>query len=204
MARNFCASRCWCSWRTPHYVCADAVHCRPSNPARAAGGGGEGKQIFATTCAACHGLDGAGGEHGPDISHRREVQGLSDNALQQIIRGGVPGTGMPAFRSLSDTQVKAVVRYLRSLQGQGSNGRGFRRPQEWQGHFLWQGRLFAVPHGEGRGRIHRLGSFQLRQHAFGRATFAMRLPIPTGISILESARWPSPRGRPDPDRSGTE
>ena len=85
---------------------------------KAAGGAGEGKQIFATTCAACHGLDGAGGEHGPDISHRREVQGLTDQALQQIVRTGVPGTGMPAFRSLSDAQVKAVVRYLRTLQGQ--------------------------------------------------------------------------------------
>jgi len=83
-----------------------------------AGGAGEGKQIFATTCAACHGLDGAGGENGPDISHRREVQGLSDKALLQIVRRGVPGTGMPAFGSLSDDQVKAVVGYLRSLQGQ--------------------------------------------------------------------------------------
>jgi putative heme-binding domain-containing protein len=87
---------------------------------KVAGGAGEGKQIFATTCAACHGLDGAGGEHGPDISHRREVQGLTDPALQQIVRGGVPGTGMPAFRSLSEAHVKAVVRYLRSLQGQGA------------------------------------------------------------------------------------
>lgn len=87
---------------------------------KAANGAGEGKQIFATTCAACHGLDGAGGEHGPDISHRREVQGLTDQRLQQIIRGGIPGTGMPAFRSLSESQVKAVVRHLRSLQGQGA------------------------------------------------------------------------------------
>ena len=85
---------------------------------KAAGGAGEGKQIFATTCAACHGLDGAGGEHGPDISHRREIQGLPDKALRQIVRQGVPGTGMPAFGSLSDIQVQAVVRYLRSLQGQ--------------------------------------------------------------------------------------
>ncbi|MGZ4730807.1 MAG: c-type cytochrome [Terriglobales bacterium] len=87
---------------------------------KAAGGAVEGKQIFITSCAACHGLDGGGGEHGPDISHRREVQRLSDKSLLQIVQGGVPGTGMPAFGSLGADQVKAVVRYLRSLQGQAS------------------------------------------------------------------------------------
>jgi cytochrome c oxidase cbb3-type subunit III len=78
----------------------------------------EGKQIFATTCAACHGLDGGGGERGPDISHRREVQRLSDKALLQIVREGVPGTRMPAFGSLGNSSTQSVVRYLRSLQGQ--------------------------------------------------------------------------------------
>lgn len=77
----------------------------------------EGKQIFVTTCAACHGLDGGGGEHAPDISHRQEVQRRSDKALLQIVRQGVPGTGMPAFGSLTLAQAQAVVRYLRTLQG---------------------------------------------------------------------------------------
>ena len=77
-----------------------------------------GKQIFATTCAACHGLDGGGGERGPDISRRREVQRLPDKALLQIVREGVPATGMPAFGSLGAARIHAVVRYLRSLQGQ--------------------------------------------------------------------------------------
>ncbi len=77
-----------------------------------------GKQIFATTCAACHGLDGGGGERGPDISHRREVQRLSDKALLQVVREGVPGTRMPAFGSLGNSSTQSVVRYLRSLQGQ--------------------------------------------------------------------------------------
>jgi cytochrome c oxidase cbb3-type subunit III len=77
-----------------------------------------GKQIFATTCAACHGLDGGGGERGPDISRRREVQRLPDKALLQIVREGVPATAMPAFGSLGAARIHAVVRYLRSLQGQ--------------------------------------------------------------------------------------
>ncbi len=103
---------------------------------KATGGAGEGKQIFATTCAACHGLDGAGGEHGPDIAHRREIQSLTDKALQQVVRGGVPGTGMPAFRSLSDAQVKAVVRYLRSLQGLGAAAEVSGNPRQGQAIFF--------------------------------------------------------------------
>jgi cytochrome c oxidase cbb3-type subunit III len=78
----------------------------------------EGKQIFSTTCAACHGLDGGGGERGPDISHRREIQRLSNKALIQIVHDGVPGTRMPAFGSLGTSSIQSVIRYLRSLQGE--------------------------------------------------------------------------------------
>jgi cytochrome c oxidase cbb3-type subunit 3 len=35
----------------------------------------------------------------------------------RIVREGVPGTGMPAFHSLANSDVKAVVTYLRTLQG---------------------------------------------------------------------------------------
>jgi cytochrome c oxidase cbb3-type subunit 3 len=80
-------------------------------------GANAGKQIFTSTCAACHGLDGGGGEHGPDISRRQEVQRLSDDTLMQIVRDGIPATGMPAFGSLGTENVQAVVNYLRSLQG---------------------------------------------------------------------------------------
>lgn len=79
-----------------------------------------GQQTFATICANCHGLDGRGGERGPDIAVRPDVRQLSDAALTQIIRAGVPGTGMPGFRTLGDAGIQAVVRYLRDLQGRGA------------------------------------------------------------------------------------
>jgi cytochrome c oxidase cbb3-type subunit 3 len=77
----------------------------------------EGQRIFASTCAACHGLDARGGERGPDIANKREIQQLPDEALLRIIQDGKVGTGMPAFRSLGIAQIQAVVRHLRSLQG---------------------------------------------------------------------------------------
>jgi cytochrome c oxidase cbb3-type subunit 3 len=79
----------------------------------------EGRQIFATRCATCHGLDGQGGERGPNIANRREVQQLSDAALLEIVRNGIPGAGMPSFRTLGSTKIEAVVQHLRFLQGRG-------------------------------------------------------------------------------------
>jgi cytochrome c oxidase cbb3-type subunit 3 len=87
-------------------------------PPAASSGPVEGQRIFATSCAACHGLDARGGERGPDIATKIEVQQLSDDALLHLIQDGVAGTGMPAFRALGTAQIRAVVSHLRSLQGQ--------------------------------------------------------------------------------------
>ena len=76
-----------------------------------------GKQTFASTCATCHGLDGRGAERAPNIAENPKVQRLSDAQIAHIIENGVPGTGMPAFHSLEAADVKAVVTYLRTLQG---------------------------------------------------------------------------------------
>jgi cytochrome c oxidase cbb3-type subunit III len=76
-----------------------------------------GERTFASRCAGCHGLDGRGGERAPNIVQERAVQRLTDAELERIIRQGVFGTGMPAFRSLGDSEIRSVVAYLRTLQG---------------------------------------------------------------------------------------
>ena len=76
-----------------------------------------GKQTFSSTCATCHGLDGRGAERGPNIAENPKVQRLSDAQIEHIVENGVPGTGMPAFHTLEPADVKAVVTYLRTLQG---------------------------------------------------------------------------------------
>ncbi len=79
-----------------------------------------GPQIFSSTCAACHGLDGRGGEHAPNIATEPKVQALSDRDLLRIVRSGIPSAGMPGFAStLSEEQIRAVLQYLRTLQGGG-------------------------------------------------------------------------------------
>src|SRR3984957_1711549 len=47
------------------------------------------RQIFAGTCAGCHGLDGRGAERGPNIATRVEVRRRSDEELLRILRNGV-------------------------------------------------------------------------------------------------------------------
>jgi cytochrome c oxidase cbb3-type subunit 3 len=76
-----------------------------------------GKQTFTSTCANCHGLDGRGGERAPSIAENPKVQRLSDAQIAHIIENGIPGTAMPAFHALETSDVKAVVTYLRTLQG---------------------------------------------------------------------------------------
>jgi cytochrome c oxidase cbb3-type subunit III len=77
-----------------------------------------GQRTFTATCASCHGLDGRGGERAPNITGSAKLQRLSDADLAAIVANGVPGTGMPAFHSLGISEVRAVVSYLRVLEGQ--------------------------------------------------------------------------------------
>lgn len=76
-----------------------------------------GRTAFNASCAACHGLDGRGSDKAVNIAASTRAQHLSDAQLAGIISNGVPGSGMPAFRTLTPVQVDAIVSYLRSLQG---------------------------------------------------------------------------------------
>jgi len=82
---------------------------------------GEGRTIFEAACAGCHGLDGRGGERGPDIATRQPVVQLSDAEILEVLRGGRPAAGMPPFASLGAAKLNAVLAYLRSLQGKGAS-----------------------------------------------------------------------------------
>src|ERR1700719_4333763 len=62
-------------------------------------------------------VDRRGGEKGPNIATRAEISRRSNDDLVAILKLGVPAAGMPAFSSLGDAQLQAVVRHLRALQG---------------------------------------------------------------------------------------
>jgi cytochrome c oxidase cbb3-type subunit III len=82
--------------------------------------GAEGGEVFASRCSGCHGSDGRGGEHAPNIATVSVVRQISDSDLSHIIENGIPGAGMPAFGFIGRKAISATVGYLRELQGLGS------------------------------------------------------------------------------------
>jgi putative heme-binding domain-containing protein len=71
-----------------------------------------GKELFESSCSSCHGLDASGGL-APNI--QRMPATLGDEATAKIVKGGVPGTGMPAFAGFTDAQINQIVAHLRTL-----------------------------------------------------------------------------------------
>ena len=95
---------------------AGAVMAQDRSSAKA-GGQSQGAALFASNCAVCHGADGRGGEHAPDIATASDVQRMADRSLIGIVRNGVSGTGMPGFGWLGEEKLLGIVACLRALQG---------------------------------------------------------------------------------------
>jgi alcohol dehydrogenase (cytochrome c) len=73
-----------------------------------------GRQVFVSRCAGCHGSDGNGGELGPSIATR--VPSRTDDDLTSVVRQGRPAAGMPAFPTVSESDLATLVAYLRTLR----------------------------------------------------------------------------------------
>ena len=73
-----------------------------------------GMKLFLSTCAACHGREGAGGSNGPSLTTGTFKRGNTDEGLHNTIANGVPGTPMSAF-SLRNREVWQLVAYIREL-----------------------------------------------------------------------------------------
>lgn len=100
-----------------HWPGANAQAKKSVGPSQAAARSGE--RAFASTCAGCHGLDGQGSSRAPNIAGSARVQHFTDTQIARIISNGIPGTGMPAFRTLAPERVRELVVHLRVLQGKG-------------------------------------------------------------------------------------
>jgi len=72
-----------------------------------------GEQLYTTHCSACHGANGHGGV-GVPLALPDFQYGVTNDYLKKTIRHGRPGRIMPAFRSLKESEVKAIIRHIRS------------------------------------------------------------------------------------------
>ncbi len=87
----------------------------------------QGKQVFTTTCAACHRADG-GGMVGPNLTDDFWLHGGAPDKIYKTINTGVPEKGMPAWGpQLGPDRVQAVTAYVLTLRG--TNVPGGKAPQ---------------------------------------------------------------------------
>lgn len=76
-----------------------------------------------TACKICHGPTGNGmGMMAPGLnppprnfSCSETMKNISDGQMFWVVKNGLPGTGMVAYKSLSDEQVWQIILYLRTL-----------------------------------------------------------------------------------------
>ncbi len=80
-----------------------------------------GEQIFQKNCAFCHAPDGTGKNwigsflepHPRNLTDEKLMAGMTRQRLATVIRDGLPGTTMPAWGGVLDTeQIAAVVAYV--------------------------------------------------------------------------------------------
>lgn len=79
-------------------------------------GGGEVRQLYDNNCAACHGMDLAGGS-GSSLIDDEWLHGSGDEDIAASIRDGVPDTEMLAWAgTLDEKQIRSMVIFLREMK----------------------------------------------------------------------------------------
>lgn len=76
--------------------------------------GPDGEALYQANCSACHQVNGGG--IGLPLSPSK-LATFSDDYIKLTIRNGRVGRIMPAFKDLSNAQVDAITRYIRSWSG---------------------------------------------------------------------------------------
>ena len=112
----------------------------------------QGEKLYRQHCAACHGYDGNGGV-GVPLTLPDFQYSVTNKYLKTTIRNGRPGRVMPAFSSLSNKEIKALIQYIR----QWAPGKPYRYPitpvvgDAKHGQQLFQNHCAAChgPNGEG-------------------------------------------------------
>lgn len=76
-----------------------------------------GSQLFATNCSRCHGPEGQGTPRAPSLNVQSFFVDRTDQAIQQIITSGVPGTAMPTWGDrMTEAEIQAIVGFIRQWE----------------------------------------------------------------------------------------
>lgn len=109
------------SWPIVFCVVTSAQVTKPQNPL---GNGlevvSQGHQLYNKSCTACHGRDGAQGDRAPALGAARRYFRLSEAAIFDAIKNGIPGTAMPAS-GLPEQDIWRIVAYIRNIRSTASD-----------------------------------------------------------------------------------
>lgn len=94
-------------------VSAESLLAMAKDPATVA----QGKEVFVSTCSACHRADG-GGAIGPNLTDKFWLHGGGPAQIYATVRDGVTTKGMPAWGpQLGEERVRAAAAYVLTLKG---------------------------------------------------------------------------------------
>lgn len=79
-----------------------------------------GQKAYSENCIGCHGADARGTDQGPPLIGDRRLRGRGGQRVRNIIKNGIPNTGMPPF-DLPDAQLDALAAFVRSLNAQAAD-----------------------------------------------------------------------------------
>lgn len=76
-----------------------------------------GGQLYASNCAMCHGPEGQGTQRAPSLNVKSFLTSTNDQAIEQIVTNGVPGTAMPAWGTrMTESEIQAIVGFIRQWE----------------------------------------------------------------------------------------
>lgn len=135
-----------------------------------------GRKQFAALCAGCHGVDGGGGEYGPNIVDMRRFGERAERNVADVIKNGIPDSGMPAF-PLPQAQIDALVAFVHALRAPAADHPAEGDAAAGEGYFFGDGKCSGCHTVNGRGG--RLGpdlSNIGRERRLAQITQALRNP----------------------------
>jgi PQQ-dependent dehydrogenase (methanol/ethanol family) len=111
-----------------------------------------GKRQYQALCVGCHGEDGSGGGHGPNIVDVRRSRASSLEAVRSLILKGIPDAGMPAFK-ISEEEAGAIAVYVMALKQPAGSGAAAGDSSAGERFFMGKGNCTSCHMVRGRGSI---------------------------------------------------
>ncbi len=76
-----------------------------------------GSDLYTANCSRCHGPEGQGTQRAPSLNVKTFLTETGDQAIQQIVTNGVPGTAMPAWGTrMTEANIQAIVGFIRQWE----------------------------------------------------------------------------------------